>query len=198
MSNIPTLRMRNRKRKNNNPLLKLRKHKPFQDSSSVEIDNASQNLLHDSFTTISRDISISSDITLSETKTWFPTKFAESQYLTAHQDQDDYQDDHQDQDQDDQQKDENDDDVLSYYSDLQESEEGEVNDLQEFEESEDEINVTNFTFEKPTTQLPGSTQGEFSPYFANFTEMSFFTWVTKHSICKLKCIEYSFHYILIW
>ena len=198
MSNIPTLRMRNRKRKNNNPLLKLRKHKPFQDSSSVEIDNASQNLLHDSFTTISRDISISSDITLSETKTWFPTKFAESQYLTAHQDQDDYQDNHQDQDQDDQQKDENDDDVLSYYSDLQESEEGEVNDLQEFEESEDEINVTNFTFEKPTTQLPGSTQGEFSPYFANFTEMSFFTWVTKHSICKLKCIEYSFHYILIW
>ena len=198
MSNIPTLRMRNRKRKNNNPLLKLRKHKPFQDSSSVEINNASQNLLHDSFTTISRDISISSDITLSETKTQFPTKFAESQYLTAHQDQDDYQDDHQDQDQDDQQKDENDDDVLSYYSDLQESEEGEVNDLQEFEESEDEINVTNFTFEKPTTQLPGSTQGEFSPYFANFTEMSFFTWVTKHSICKLKCIEYSFHYILIW
>ncbi len=90
MSNIPTLRMRNRKRKNNNPLLKLRKHKPFQDSSSVEIDNASQNLLHDSFTTISRDISISSDITLSETKTWFPTKFAESQYFTAHQDQDDH------------------------------------------------------------------------------------------------------------
>jgi len=198
--------------------------------------------LHDSFTTISRDISILSDITLSETKTWFSTKFAKSQYLTAHQDQDDhhhhhqdqddhhhhhqdqddYQDDHQDQDdyqddhhhqdqddyqddhhyqdqdQDDQQKDENDNDVLSYYSDLQESEEGEVNDLQEFEESEDEINVTNFTFEKPTTQLPGSTQGEFILYFANFTEMSFFTWVTKHSICKLKCIEYSFHYILIW
>ena len=27
--------------------------------------------------------------------------------------------------------------------------------------------------------------GEYGPYFQNFTEMMFFTWVTKHMICKL-------------
>jgi hypothetical protein len=86
--------MRNRKRKNNNSLLKLCKHKPFQNSSTVEIDSKSQILLQDSFATISGDISISPNITLSETKTWVSTEFAESQYLTVHQDQDDQQEDH--------------------------------------------------------------------------------------------------------
>jgi hypothetical protein len=58
MSNIPTLRMRNQKRKNNNPLLKLRKHKLFQDSSTIKIDNTNRNFLQNSFATISKDVSI--------------------------------------------------------------------------------------------------------------------------------------------
>ncbi|CAG8755956.1 13718_t:CDS:2, partial [Ambispora leptoticha] len=47
---------------------------------------------------------------------------------------------------------------------------------------ENEINITDSILEKPTNQLPENLENMSNPYFTNFTEMCFFTWVTKHSI----------------
>ncbi|CAG8486092.1 23367_t:CDS:2, partial [Racocetra persica] len=156
------------------------------DSAELEVDDTSQNLLQ----IINSNISTSSNVTLNEAKTCFPSENIEKQYFSSHQD------DHQ--------EDDNQDDVFSYYSGLQHFEKSSDQDnfqgsddvfsdcsgQENYDESDDlseedfvgENNVTDFIFEKPMSQLSGIFENTFSPYFTNFTEMSFFTWVTKHSI----------------
>ncbi|CAG8771352.1 1035_t:CDS:1, partial [Dentiscutata heterogama] len=62
------------------------------------------------------------------------------------------------------------------YSSLFEDSEKSDSLFEEDEESEDEINNNDFIFEKLANWLPESFENVFSPYFANFTEMSFFIW----------------------
>ncbi|CAG8442931.1 14593_t:CDS:2 [Dentiscutata heterogama] len=55
--------------------------------------------------------------------------------------------------------------------------------IEEDKEFENEINITDFILEKP--KLSESLENKFSLYFVNFTEMSFFIWVMKHSITTM-------------
>ena len=61
------------------------------------------------------------------------------------------------------------------------SSDAESSDLEETEQAR--IGPEQFIIESETNFQPHS--GEYGPYFQNFTEMMFFTWINKHMICKL-------------
>ncbi|CAG8788649.1 14849_t:CDS:1, partial [Racocetra persica] len=67
--------------------------------------------------------------------------------------------------------DKSDSNVSSNYSDQQDFDE--FSSIFEEEEFSDKIKAADFIFEKSTSQ---NLENTFNPYFANFTEMSLFTW----------------------
>ncbi|CAG8560101.1 8099_t:CDS:2 [Dentiscutata erythropus] len=162
---ISTLRLRNRKRNSNNLHLNLCKSKS-RNSSTVKSEanattsNVSSNIISNEDEAENQHFS--DDLQEDDPQEDGDSYFSDLQGFDKSDDQDDYQSD-------------------SNYSDQQVFDDS--SDL--FEEKDkfsDEIKAANFIFEKPASQLPQNLENIFSPYFANFTEMSLFTWVTKHSI----------------
>jgi hypothetical protein len=164
---MSTLRIRNRKRKNKQSQLKLRKRDPSHASNTVEVDKTNPTLFQDTFEALNRNISVVSNIRFNKTDTQFSNSLTientesnqdnQSNHETIESDQRD-QDYKSDQD---------------YQSDFESD--------QDYQS--DRTNINDFIFEKPSNLLPDNVESEFGPYFANFTEMAFFIWVTKHSIC---------------
>src|SRR5436309_2573778 len=92
ITKIPTLRMRNRKPKNNK--LNLRKHIAKPSPNIVEIENTSINLLQDTFATINNNTLTS----LNQVKAYRTNSLAENAYLSLYQDNHENQNDHESQD----------------------------------------------------------------------------------------------------
>lgn len=154
-----TLRRRNRKRQNKKSSFKLRKRiKNLPCEFTIKMDNTNPPLFQDHFSTISKNILTEPNMNL---KTTSPT--------IENAERDQYSPKDQSENESDQE-----------YQDGQEDQEDQSDNESD---QESESNINNFTFEKPSNQLPHSSASQFSPYFANFMEMSFFVWVTKHSIC---------------
>jgi hypothetical protein len=151
-----TLRRRNRKRQNKKSSFKLRKRiKNLSCEFTIKTDNTNPPLFQDPFSTISRNILTEPNMNLNTTS---PT------IENAERDQDSP-------------KNQSENESDQEYQDSQEDQSDQESD------QESEFNINNFTFEEPSNQLPRSSTSQFSPYFSNFMEMSFFVWVTKHSIC---------------
>ncbi|CAG8638776.1 3208_t:CDS:2 [Dentiscutata erythropus] len=160
---ISTLRLQNRKQNSNNPHLNFHKSKSHNSSTAKSEANATtSNVLSNIISNKDKaeNQHFSNDLQEDDPQKDGDSYFFDLQGFDESDDQDDYQSD-------------------SNYSDQQVFDDS--SDLFEEEnEFTDEIKAANFIFEKPASQLPQNLENTFSPYFANFTEMSLFTWTVVY------------------